>query len=141
MTDTLKSSKVTRFIAIGGANTALDFGLTYLLASLAFDDTLVIVLATSAAFMFSFFMNKKHTFKTTNTNVKRELLLFVGFTLFGLWVLQSLVIYPLKPLIIGFGFSAPVAFLLAKIPATIVSMTWNYITYDRIVFKHKQGSR
>ena len=135
MTDTLKNSKVVRFIAIGGANTALDFGLTFILASLAFHDTLVIVIATSLAFVFSFVMNKKHTFKTTNTNVKRELLLFIGFTFFGLWVLQGLIILPLKPLIMALGFSAPVAFMIAKVPATVVSMIWNYITYDRIVFK------
>lgn len=138
MTDTLKNSKVVRFIAIGGANTALDLGLSYILASLAFHDTLVIVIATSVAFVFSFIMNKKHTFKTTGTNVRRELLLFVGFTLFGLWVLQSLVIIPLKPIIMTFGISAPVAFIIAKIPATVVSMTWNYLTYDRIVFKQNK---
>ncbi len=139
MTDTLKNSKLARFMAIGGINTLIDFGLLFALTKLGLPVIVANTISTTVAFIFSFFMNKKYTFKTTDTNIKREVVLFVAFTLFGLWVLQNAVIIGLKPLVTSFGFSDSIAALIAKIPATIISMAWNYLTYDRFVFKRKSS--
>lgn len=138
MMDTLKSSKLARFIAIGGINTVLDFGILFLLSKVGLPTVPANIISTSVAFVFSFFMNKKYTFKTTDTNVKRELALFIIVTLFGLWVLQNIVIEALKPIAMNYGYNKDIAALIAKVPATIVSMIWNYFAYDRWVFKQKK---
>lgn len=124
-----------RFIAVGGANTVIDFGLLFVLKGLGLPALSANLVSTSAAFCFSFFANKKFTFKTTNTNLKRELTLFIIATLTGLWGIQSLVIMIISPIVAGFGLSDGMTLLAAKICATIASLTWNYIMYSRVVFK------
>lgn len=121
-----------RFIAVGVANTALDFGILFVLKSLGLPTISANVVSTTAAFCFSFFANKKFTFKTTNTNTKRELILFIIVTLFGLWVLQSIVIQLALTLL---GNQDLLSLLLAKLLATVVSLIWNYLFYSRVVFK------
>jgi putative flippase GtrA len=125
----------TRFIAVGGINTLLDFGILFLLKSLGLPAISANIVSTSAAFCFSFFANKKYTFKTNSTNIKREIVLFVIVTLFGLWVLQTVVIRTITYLLSGFDIPENLTLLIAKLLATIVSLTWNYILYSRVVFK------
>lgn len=137
--DTLKSSKPIRFAAIGALNTLLDFGILFILKSLGVPIVVANIISTSIAFSISFTLNKKYTFKTSDTNVKREIALFIAVTLFGLWVLQNLVITLASPVITGiFTTSSGVTLLIAKLAATVVSMIWNYIMYDRVVFVHKR---
>lgn len=137
MMDTLKNSKVVRFAVIGGINTLLDFGILLLL-SRVFGVPVVVanIISTSVAFVFSFIMNKKYTFKTSGSNVRRELILFIAVTLFGLWVLQNVVIWLVIPLLVA--FSPQIQLLGAKLVATVVSLVWNYLMYDRVVFTHKE---
>jgi putative flippase GtrA len=125
----------TRFIAVGGINTLLDFGILFLLKSLGLPVVSANIVSTSVAFCFSFFANKKYTFKTDSTNVKREIVLFIIVTLFGLWVLQTIVIKATSYLLSGFDMPDSVILLVAKLCATIVSLTWNYTLYSRVVFK------
>jgi len=125
----------TRFIAIGGINTLLDFGILFLLKSLGLPAISANIISTSVAFCFSFFANKKYTFKTNSTNIKREIVLFVIVTLFGLWVLQTVVIKLVTYLFSGIDIPEAIVLLVAKLFATIVSLTWNYILYSRVVFK------
>jgi putative flippase GtrA len=129
------SSQKVRFMAVGGFNTLLDFGLLFGLKALGLPAIPANVISTSAAFCFSFFANKKYTFKTTGTNVKREIILFVAITLFGLWVLQTLVISLVTGLLGSSGFPDDVVLFIAKLCATAVSLTWNYVLYSRVVFK------
>lgn len=125
----------TRFIMVGGVNTLLDFGILFLLKSLGLPAISANIVSTSAAFCFSFFANKKYTFKTDSTNIRREIVLFVIVTLFGLWVLQTIVIKLISYLLSGVDIPENVTLLIAKLFATIVSLTWNYILYSRVVFK------
>jgi putative flippase GtrA len=124
-----------RFGTVGAANTAIDFGLLFVLRSLGLPVISANIISTTAAFCFSFFANKKYTFKTSGGNVKRELLLFVVVTLFGLWVLQNIVIqlvlWPLNTT----GIPSETSLLIAKVIATLVSLVWNYLMYSRVVFK------
>lgn len=92
-------------------------------------------MSTGIAFVFSFFANKKYTFKTTGTNVAREMVLFVIVTLFGLWVLQTIVINWTLPLTTNLLHNKDIALLASKLLATVVSLAWNYVLYDRLVFK------
>lgn len=137
---TPKSRKPLNFAAIGVANTAIDFGLLLILKTLGLPAVAANTMSTSVAFVFSFFMNRKYTFKSGGDNLKREVVLFVAVTLFGLWVLQNLVIHLVTPLINSLGFEANTALMLAKLVATIVSLVWNYIMYDQVVFKNKTTS-
>jgi putative flippase GtrA len=130
-----------KFIVVGGANTAIDFGVLFTLKMLGLPAIPANVISTSCAFIFSFFANKKYTFKGhETTNLKREIFLFVIITLFGLWGLQTGVIWIVTALISGFSLPGYAVLFIAKILATSVSLTWNYIMYSRIVFKNKASS-
>ena len=128
-----------RFGIIGGINTALDFGLLFVFSSLfGIPRGFANMLSTSISFIFSFFANKRYTFKSSSKeNVVREMVLFTVVTLFGLWVIQGLIIHFLTPVIMNVGFTEELALLASKLVATVASLIWNYLLYSRVVFKHK----
>jgi hypothetical protein cdiviTM7_02105 len=128
-------SQLIRFGLIGVINTALDFGLLFILKSVGLMATTANIFSTSIAFVFSFFANKKYTFRSSGTNIVREMILFVAVTLFGLWVLQTGVIWLVLPHLSKLLRSSEMGLLATKLIATAVSMTWNYILYDKLVFK------
>lgn len=133
----LQNKRVGRFALVGLANTAIDFGILLTLRLLGVNVIVANTCSSTLAFIFSFAANKKYTFKTTDTNVAREIILFVIVTLFGLWVLQNLVVYLTMSRLIHL-FNDPVTGLIAsKLLATVVSMVWNYIMYARVVFPQK----
>lgn len=126
-----------RFALVGGASTAIDFGIYLTLTTFGISAVLASIGSSSLAFIFSFSANKKYTFKTTDTNVAREMALFVIFTLIGLWGFQSVIIHmTLDPLTQLLGNHRALGLIASKLVATGVSMTWNYVTYSRFVFKH-----
>jgi putative flippase GtrA len=126
---------LARFIVVGLINTALDFGILLVLTHFGLDKLVANVISSTIAFVFSFFANKKYTFQTTDTNVAREMLLFVIVTLTGLWVLQTFVIWLTTPLAVTILHNTSVALVASKLIATVVSMTWNYVLYSKLVFK------
>lgn len=123
-------ARVARFAGVGVINTALDFGVLFSLVHFGFDRTVANVISTTLAFLFSFVANKKYAFRSTGGNLKREMLLFTIVTLFGLWVLQTLIIHASARLL---GESTLMLFV-AKVVATLVSTVWNYVLYSRVVF-------
>ena len=132
-----------RFGLIGGLNTLLDFGLLFAFSSiLGVPKLFANILSTSVAFVFSFFANKKYTFKSSSKeNIVREMVLFTIVTLFGLWVIQGAIIYFLSPVIVNIGFSQDVSLMISKLIATVFSLIWNYLLYSRVVFTHKTNSK
>ena len=131
----IKNNKIIRFGIVGAINTALDFGLLLLFTHLGLPKIVSNTLSTGIAFIFSFFANKKYTFRSSSGNVKREIALFTIVTLFGLWVLQNGVIWSISPLCAALLHNESFALLAAKLAGTIVSLTWNYLTYDILVFR------
>ena len=131
----IKNNKIIRFGIVGAINTALDFGLLLLFTHLGLPKIVSNTLSTGMAFIFSFFANKKYTFRSSRGNVKREIALFTIVTLFGLWVLQNGVIWSISPLCAALLHNESFALLAAKLAGTIVSLTWNYLTYDILVFR------
>jgi len=131
----LKNNAATkiRFGLVGGANTAIDFGLFFTLHSLGLPIAGANIISTTTAFCFSFVANKKYTFKS-HGNIKREMFLFVIVTLFGLWVLQNIVIQLILWPLGATGLASETSLLIAKVVATLVSLVWNYIMYSRVVF-------
>lgn len=135
--DLLKNSQKLRFIAVGGINTAIDFGFLFLLKMIGLPVVAANIGSTSLAFIFSFVANKKYTFKSSSKNVRRELVLFVLVTLTGLWLIQSSIIWLLMWLSSSSGYDESVRLLAAKLIATVASLTWNYVFYSKLVFKDK----
>lgn len=141
-----------RFAAVGVVNTLIDFAILNILVSGAGLDRIPAnIFSASVAMIFSFYANKNLVFKSATQNQKREVLLFLVGTLFGLYILQSFTIYVLTGLWLwpvhaavslahGVGLGADVSdeFIItntAKIGATIVSLIWNFIYYKKVVFK------
>lgn len=133
-----KAEKI-RYTVVGSFNTVVDFGLLFILSWLGLPVIAANITSSTTAFIVSFVANKKFTFKTTDTNVKREIILFVIVTLFGLWVLQSIIILAVKP-VVGLVFSDDNLILLfSKLAATAVTLVWNYVLYSRVVFKQNNS--
>lgn len=124
-----------RFALVGGFNTALDFGILLLFVALGGDKIVGNYLSTTVAFIFSFFANKTFTFKAKTGDARREFISFTVVTLFGLWILQPLVILGVSAALAPLTLAEPVVLMVAKLIATVVSLIWNYFMYSRFVFK------
>ena len=106
MQDLLKKHETKlRFGIIGGINTALDFGLLFVFSSLfGIPRGFANMLSTSISFIFSFFANKRYTFKSSSKeNVVREMVLFTVVTLFGLWIILGMAVAFFALALIDFG--------------------------------------
>ncbi|MFZ3009403.1 MAG: GtrA family protein [Candidatus Microsaccharimonas sp.] len=133
-----KHAEKIRFGIVGGANTALDFLLLFILVGFGLDKIPANYISTSVALMFSFFVNRSFTFKNKAGSAKKQLLqlaLFIGITLVGLWVIQPLIILGIGSLLASTGWSESLILLIAKLIATVASLIWNYVFYSRLVFK------
>lgn len=130
-----KHAEKIRFGLVGIANTALDFIILFALTAFGLDKIIANYVSTTVAFIFSFFVNRSFTFKSTDKNIKKQFMLFIIVTLFGLWVIQPLVITGVSWLIAGSGLTEPIILFIAKVIATGASLVWNYLFYSRLVFK------
>lgn len=136
-----KHADKLRFAIVGSVNTALDFSILFILTMLFnIPKELANFISTSVSFLFSFFANKKYTFKSTSKNLKRQFLLFTIVTLFGLWVIQTIIITAITPVFTNLGINKPAALLISKLIATAASLIWNYALYSRAVFKKPKNS-
>jgi len=128
------AKKPLRFVLVGLLNTAIDFGLLFALRAVGLPIVPANMISTGAALAFSFFANRSFTFGAGHGSAVRQAVAFLAVTLFCLWVLQPLVLLGGNALLAEtWGSSA--ALLASKIAATVVSMVWNYLLYDRVVFR------
>lgn len=130
-----KHAEKIRFGMVGIANTVLDFAILFLLVNLGLDKIPANYISTSSAFVFSFFVNRSFTFKSTNSNVKKQFGMFLTVTLIGIWVIQPIVIVFASWCMGGLNLSDSLMLLVAKLIATLASLIWNYLFYSRVVFK------
>jgi len=131
-----KHADKLRFTIVGSINTVIDFSILFTLTTLFnVPKELANFISTFVAFLFSFFANKKYTFKSTSKNLKRQFLLFTVVTLFGLWVIQTIIIATIAPVFTNLGVNKPAALLISKLIATAASLIWNYTLYSKVVFK------
>jgi len=124
---------------IGGANTALDFAVFYVLTAIVSANFVIAnIISTGIVLLLSLWLNAAYTFSEKVT--KKRAALFIAVTLFGLWALQPLVIALASPVAIALipGVSQSLALLIAKLPATAASLTWNFILYKQVVFKKER---
>lgn len=129
--------RVFRFILVGIANTAIDFILLFALTKLGMALIPANMISTAVALAFSFLVNRSFTFQATeNGRALWQVMRFIVVTLIALWVLQPLVLVLLTPAFQNF-WSADASLFWAKVIATVVSMTWNYLLYAGFVFKKR----
>lgn len=126
-----------RFALVGGVSTVIDFGLLFIGTMLGLPAVAANIISTGVAFIFSFFANKKYTFKATDGNIVREITLFIAVTLFGLWVIQTAIIHWLMPSVLNMLHNQELALFVSKLVATSVTLFWNYILYNAVVFKDR----
>jgi putative flippase GtrA len=145
-----KIARVSKFGVVGAANTLIDFLLYNILSSfVGLSLVQANAISTTIAMSFSFAANKKVVFTHPKTgSLFRQTVLFFGVTAFGLYVLQTgtiklLTDIWLAPVALGLGVAHMAninghdQFIiknLAKAAATVVSLTWNYIMYKKVVF-------
>ena len=68
-----KHADKLRFIIVGSINTVIDFSILFTLATIFnTPKELANFISTFVAFLFSFFANKKYTFKSTSKNLKNS---------------------------------------------------------------------
>lgn len=136
MSHALKNKQqLLRFGVVGAGNTLIDFGLLFIFKSLGVPVIAANILSSTIAFVVSFVVNKNYTFKSHSSDILRQMISFTVVTLFGLWVIQSFVIYLILPVTHQFTNDQTIALLLAKIIASCFSLTWNYVLYSLVVFK------
>ena len=95
-------------------------------------------LSTFTAMTLSYVLNSGFVFSAKRT--KRNLVAFFVVTLVGLWVVQNAVLYFLVNSNDLFQDNI-IMTNLAKVLATTVSMTWNFLLYKFIVFKTNNESK
>lgn len=130
-------SKVLRFLLVGVFNTGLDLSLLMLLLNWGVHIWIANAVSTGIALTVSFFLNKKFTFSNTG-NAARQGFMFLVVTLVGLWLLQPAAM----SVVIHFGQSTipePWLLFLAKGVATVLSMTWNFLLYNKVVFRSERN--
>ena len=131
-----KSTKPLRFILVGIANTAIDFIVLFSLTTFGLPLVVANFISTSVALTFSFFANRSFTFGSTGKK-RSQAVRFLLVTLVGLWVLQPIVLVLAVPALEGM-LSREASIVVAKLIATVVSMVWNYLLYDSLVFRKPQ---
>lgn len=136
----LKDSTKFRFVLVGGLNTTIDFSVLFILKALGLPAIGANIISTATAFCFSFFANKKYTFKA-NGDTKRQIISFILVNLFGLWVLQTIIIQAVSLLLTPANLSSEMTLLIAKLIATVATLIWNYFMYSRVVFKPHADNR
>ena len=127
------SPRVLRFVLVGVLNTAIDFAVLFALTSVGVELWLANTVSTSVALVFSFVVNRSFTFNS-DENPWRQILPFIAVTLTGLWVLQPAILLSVTGLLTS-SWGEVLSLFVAKILATVVSMTWNYLLYNRVVFR------
>ena len=130
-----KHAEKLRFGLVGGVNTLLDFGILFSLVFFGADKIVANFISTSIAFVFSFFVNRSFTFKSSGGDTKRQFGIFLVITLFGLWVIQPVIITAVAWSLRETGLANSIVLLIGKLLATVVTLVWNYLLYARFVFK------
>lgn len=123
-----------RFVVVGATNTGIDFGLFVLLSAVGVPVVVANTASTSAGLLFSYFANRRFTFGVGGRHDLRGVLLFLGVTGVGLWVLQPLVILAVTALLPA-GLPVVVAACIGKAAGIGVGLVWNFTLYRAVVFR------
>lgn len=126
-----------RFSLVSSVATAIDFSILLTLTTFGLPLIIANLISTSISFVFSFFGSKKFAFKTADHHLSREARQFIIITLFGIWVIQPLIIWPTEGLLSDLGIRGVMIVVIAKLIASLATFFWNYLWYTRLVFSRK----
>ncbi|MFI5240204.1 MAG: GtrA family protein [Candidatus Saccharimonadia bacterium] len=149
----LLAGTLAKFVSVGAINTAIDFFIYNVLTTKTFHLGRISAnfISTTIAMIFSFFANKHLVFGSNGGNLWVQIIGFYLVTAFGVYVLQNIVIYLLSS-----RYKQPAAIVnklskylhldhylstdfvsknTAKLAATVVSLSWNFILYKKVVFR------
>jgi putative flippase GtrA len=130
-----------RFALVGVVNTLIDLLLFVALRSAGMPVLGANAISTTAGLAFSFVANRRFTFADRTGHLGRQLVLFIGGTGVGLWVLQPAIILGLDHLLRTWGATSDALLLwVPKLAAIAAGIVWNYVFYDRVAFR-VTGSR
>jgi putative flippase GtrA len=127
-----------KFSVVSFMATAIDLIVLLLLTNSGLSIVIANYPSTTAGFIFSFFANKKFTFKTPDHHIQREAGLFLIVTLIGIWIVQPLIIWPVELILGHLGMSGWEKVITAKLIASTATFFWNYLFYSRLVFNKKK---
>lgn len=129
-----KHADKLRFMVVGGANTAIDFGVLFILKNIGLSAIVGNYFSTTVALIFSFFANKTFTFKSDSKTSKVQFAKFLIITLVGLWIFQPIIIYGIQILLTDYNLDSNLVLFIGKIIATCFTLVWNYILYKKFVY-------
>ncbi len=134
----LLKDKRIRFLAVGSLNTISDISIYWLLATAGIAVIIANIISTSIGMMVSYTLNRNFTFRAQAGDKRRQIILFLVVTLFGLWVIQPVIILSAAALFKDIAYLRSFENLLPKLVATVASLVWNYCLYNKVVFKNKE---
>ena len=128
-------SRAGRFALVGVVNTAIDFVGFGLLAAVGTPLLLANFASTTAGMTFGFFAHRAFSFRSTR-HWRQTVLPFLLTSAVGLWVVQPLVIWLVRSVLLGpLDLSgALVAVWVPKACAIAVALVWNFALYHFVVF-------
>lgn len=125
-----------RFALVGIINTLIDLVIyTLLYHPLGF--IIANFISTSCGMVASYVLHRKYTFRVKTRANHKELATFFVITASGLWAFQPLIIYATTGTVQTILGSGVLVTLLPKFIAVCGGLVWNYIWYNRIVFRDK----
>ena len=124
--------RMSRFVGIGVLNTLLDLAL-YALLEPHLGLVRATIVSTGVAMVFSFVANALFAFGASSLTWRAAATFFVP-TALNMWVLQPLAIVALDHLAHHVWAHDYLDALAAKLGATVVSLTVNFVVYDRYVW-------
>jgi putative flippase GtrA len=132
------------FSLIGIFNTLFDLALYVVFLNATKSIVVANLISTSAALIGSYILNSKVTFKSRQWTAK-SFVLFIVVTVFGLWVLQTGAIYIFSHLLKSvpeniWQLAGPLEHLakslVPKLLATVITFGWNFLWYNKVIFKN-----
>ena len=119
--------QLIKFCIVGGSGLVVDFGITYIFKELLKVNRYV---ANSIGFVCAattnYILNRLWTFQSTDPQITRQYLLFLGISLIGLGI-NNAVVYLLSDRL-------KQNFYLSKLGATVVVTVWNFLMNYFITF-------
>lgn len=142
-------AQASKFGAVGALNTIIDFVIYNVLSSaVGLGLVQANIVSTTIAMAFSFTANRRVVFTDHSGSMRRHAVGFIAVTAFGMYVLQTGTIHlltdvwlwPMHTLVAvahTLGITGHDSFLIkngAKAVATVVSLSWNFVMYKKVVF-------
>lgn len=133
--------QIAKFGAVGVINTLGDFLLFNVLFGLLHLPLLLAnICAVSVMMLISLQLNRRFVFQATDASYGRQMTRFLLVTLFGLYVIQNIIMFTVLGMLETASLSGVLAsdIILANIAKAVGvagSATWNFILYKLWVFK------